>query len=231
MKQTKYVYILGILVFTLGSRIPVAFAAMHTLGTNISSPDGTVYTITVEGGQNVRRPYTSAGAFLSYGFNSWSNVIPASTDDMALTVGSFIAPQDGKIICSDRGNDKGTCYLISETQKIAFPSANIFTLQGFTFNHVLYGDVSFLQSGGIIQNPNQAHNPGVIVNKDGTLYFVGGDGGLWGFPDASTFTGWGYSFADAVAANSADRTLKVTYTLPARIPGMVSPYGQNSSTK
>src|SRR5579864_633724 len=100
-----------------------SFAAAHSAGVNVKSSDGTIYFITTDG---QRRPYTSAGAFLSYGLNSFGNVAVASAEDLSLPVGSFIPPQDGKIICSDRGGDKGTCYLISQSAKVGFPSAAIF---------------------------------------------------------------------------------------------------------
>src|SRR6185312_17234132 len=105
-------------IFAVGSAVAMslalgaplaALAAVHADGTNVSDASGTVYMIV--SGQ--RRPYTSAGAFLSYGFNSFASVAQASAEDLALPVGSFIPPQDGSIICSDRGSDKGTCYEIS----------------------------------------------------------------------------------------------------------------------
>src|SRR5450631_2288673 len=102
-----------------------AHAAAHAAGANVSSSDGTVWMIMPDG---TRRAYTSAGAFLSYGFNSWSQVVPASADDLALPAGSsFIPPQDGSIICSDRGSDKGTCYEVSGGMKFGFTSAAVFT--------------------------------------------------------------------------------------------------------
>jgi hypothetical protein len=63
-----------------------AFAAAHSVGQNVSTPDGTVWMI-FQGQSGVcRRAYTSAGAFLSYGFNSWSQVVAANSDDTALPV-------------------------------------------------------------------------------------------------------------------------------------------------
>src|SRR3989344_6514424 len=101
-----------------------AQAAVHAAGTNVLAPDGTVSMIMQDGS---RRPYTSAGAFLSFVFNSWSTVVQANADDLALAAGSFIPPQDGSIACSDRGDDKGTCYLVSGGQKAGFTSAGVFT--------------------------------------------------------------------------------------------------------
>src|ERR1700681_4659982 len=94
-------------LFAVGSAIAmtVAFAAplavhaaAHAAGTNVLSSDGTVWMIMPDG---PRRANTPAGAFLTYGFNSFSQVVPANADDLALTPGSFIPPQDGSIVCSD----------------------------------------------------------------------------------------------------------------------------------
>src|SRR5579884_2362210 len=97
-------------LFALGSTIAmvlgsfasltlVANAAVHAVGSNVLS-NGTVYFIN---GSGQKQPYTSAGAFLSYGFNSWSNVVAASPEDLALPTGPFVPPMDGSLI-----NDNGT---------------------------------------------------------------------------------------------------------------------------
>lgn len=108
-----YTHIAVIALFLWCISLVPAHANQHALGTHIAAPDGTVFTITSENGQTVRRPYTSAGDCLSYAFNPWASVVPASAEDLALPDGSLTPPQNGKIICSDRGTDKGTCYLIT----------------------------------------------------------------------------------------------------------------------
>lgn len=200
------------------SMIPsIALAAPHAEGTNVNK-GGTVGMII--GGQF--RPYTSAGAFLSYGFNSWSGVVEANADDNALPVGSFIPPQDGKIICSDRGSDKGTCYLITGAQKAGFTSAAVFTGLGFSFSRAMYGDVSWMTSTSNIDNTTAAHRPGVLVNNNGTVQLVGNNG-LLGIPDLATFNSWGYSFNDVVPANAADKAMSQTGVMAARVVGQLSP--------
>ena len=187
-------------------------------GTNINS-GGTIYLIT--GGQ--RRPYTSAGAFLSYGFNTWATVVTASQADLSLPVGSFIPPRDGKIICSNKGSDKGTCYLITQGQKAGFTSSAVFTGLGFSFSNTLSGDVSFLNAAPNIGNANEAHLPGVLINKNNTIYLVG-NGGLLGVPDMTTLAAWGYSLTDSVAANSADNSYAQIGIMGSHTPGALSPF-------
>jgi hypothetical protein len=196
----------------------LAFAAPHAVGTNIKTSDGTVYMISSEG---ARRPYNSAGAFTSYGFNSWSSVVNASQEDLYLPVGTQIPPQDGKIIC-DTKQRPGTCYLITSGWKIGFPSEQIFKDQGFSFSNALYGDVSFLGELQNIQSGQESHRPGVLVNKDGTVYLVSSTG-LVGIPNISVFNSWGYKFSDVVPANNADKALSVFGTLSMRQPGQLNP--------
>src|SRR5258708_22550113 len=117
----KKLFAVGVAASTvlLGLAPFAAQAGAHANGTKVVKSDGTVGMII--NGQF--RAYTSAGAFLSYGFNSFDSVVTANSDDLALPMGSFIPPQDGKVICSDRGADQGTCYLITAGQKAGFTSA------------------------------------------------------------------------------------------------------------
>ena len=198
----------------------VAKAAPHAAGTNVASSDGTVWMVMPDG---TRRAYTSAGAFLAYGFNSWSTVVQANADDLVLPAGSFIPPQDGSIICSDRGADKGTCYLITGATKAGFTSASVFTGRGFSFSNAQNGDVSWMGShASLINDTTSANLPGVLVNNNGTVQLVG-MGGLLGVPDLSTFNGWGYSFSKVVPANTADKAMAQTGVMAARTPGQLSP--------
>ena len=217
----KKIFAVGVAASTVFAAVApfVAFAAVHADGTNVSDASGTVSMIV--GGQ--RRPYTSAGAFLSYGFNSFASVVSASAEDLALPVGTFIPPQDGSIICSDRGADKGTCYQVSNAMKFGFTSAAVFTGLGFSFKNSMAGDVSWMSAGStLIGNTTMAHLPGTLVNNNGTVQLMGGSG-LLGVPDLATFNSWGYSFSKVVPANAADKAMSQTGVMVARMPGQLSP--------
>ncbi len=201
----------------------------HAVGTNVVDSSGTVYMINASG---QRQPYTSAGAFTSYGFNSFASVVPASSADLALPVGSFIPPQDGTIFCatSTKGSDvAGECSLITGGMKAAFTSAAVFTGLGFSFSHAQYGDSSFLTKTANITSASSAHLPGVLINKSGTVYLVGANG-LLGIPDLATFNSWGYSFANVVPANAADMSMTMTGVMAMRQPGQLSPTATTGST-
>lgn len=218
----KKVFAVGLAASTvlMGLAPLAAQAAAHAAGTNVLASDGTVFMIMSDG---TRRPYTSAGAFLSYGFNSWSTTVTANADDLALPVGSFIPPQDGSITCSDRGADKGTCYLITGAQKAGFTSAAVFTGRGFSFSNAQMGDVSWMGAySSLINDTTSANLPGVLVNNNGTVQLVG-TSGLLGIPDLSTFNGWGYRFSKVVPANAADKAMSQTGVMAARTPGQLSP--------
>lgn len=200
-----------------------AFAAAHAVGTNVKSADGTVWMIMPA---NCRRAYTSEGAFLSYGFNNWGSVQVANADDLALPVcpEGFIPPQDGGIIFSDRGADKGTGYVISEGKKYGFPTEAIFYAQGYTYAWAKWADVSWMTTGGVINDGAQAHLPGTLVNNNGTVQFVDTNG-LRGFPTPSVFSSWGYNFGMVVPANTADKAKSQVSVLGDRMAGYLSPTG------
>lgn len=217
----KKIFAVGTAIATALMGVPfVASAAAHAVGTNVNY-QGTIWMIT---SGNCRAAYTSAGAFTSYGFNSFATVVDASAEDLALPVcaSGFIPPQDGKLITSDRGADKGTTYLISGGMKRGFTSASVFTALGFKFSRGTVGDVSWMQSGANIDSGSSAHLPGVLINNGGTVQLVGNTG-LMGIPDIATFNSWGYSFADVVPANAADKAWTQTGVMTARQAGQLSP--------
>jgi hypothetical protein len=194
----------------------------HSAGSVVKTSDGTVWFITTDGH---RRAFTSGGAFLSYGFLSFAMVVDANSGDTALPAGSFIPPQDGKIICSDRDDSyakKGTCYLITAGKRAAFTSSAVFTGQGFSFARSTKGDVSFMPTDTNISSATAAHRAGVLVNNKGTIQLVG-TSSLMGIPSASVFQTWGYSFADTVTANAADKLMTQSGVMMSRVTGQLSP--------
>lgn len=190
----------------------------HEAGINIKTSDGTIYTITPD---KQRRPYTSAGAFLSYGFNNFASVVDANEGDLQLPVGLFVTPRDGSIVCSDRGTDKGTCYLITEGKKAGFTSATIFKALGFSFIDAINGDVSFMPTTDAISSSQQAHKIGTLINNAGTLQIVATQA-LIGIPSMQVLTSWGYNPARAVLANSFDKAYAQIKVLGERVAGTFS---------
>lgn len=180
----------------------------HSDYTNVSGSDGTVYRIQ----NNFRYPYTSAGAFLSYGFNRWADVVPATSGDMALPVSTytpsgatspttyFIPPRNGSLI-----NDKGTIYLITNGLRTGFASADVFLGLGYSFSNAQPGDTSFMVSLSPINSSSIVHPDGTIINDNGTIYLMK-DGYRAGFPNMQIFNSWGLKMSEAVPANSHDRS-------------------------
>ncbi len=190
--------------------------------------DGTVWFITSD---MQRRAFTSGGAFLSYGFLSFSQVMDATSEVTSLTAGAFIPPQDGGIFCATmtKGSDvAGECSLVTGGMKAAFTSSAVFTGQGFSFARADYGDSSFLTKTSNIDNAGAAHRAGVLINIDGTVYLVGSTT-LMGIPSVSVFESWGYSFADVVTANAADRSMAKGGIMASRTPGHLSPSTTSSN--
>lgn len=194
----------------------LAQAAAHSAGTNVLAPDGTVYFIRTNNTVlpdsdlwKTKMPYTSAGAFTSYKFNSWDTVVAANADDLALPNATnststftgparFAQPRPGALI-----NDNGTVYLVTEG-KAGFTNEAAFKGMGYSYKNVYPGDTSFLIPDGGISTDQCRHLHGSLVNDNGTLYLM-----LYmtklGVPTMAVLDSWGYWLEDAVPANSFDR--------------------------
>lgn len=185
----------------------------HPEDTHVLTPDGTVWRIVF----GMRMPYTSAGAFLSYGYNSWDKVVPANSADMALqasTAGypsktNYIPPRDGSLI-----NDKGTIYIVSDWHRRGFSSAKVFLDLGYSFNNAIPGDTSFLTTYTPISSSKREHAPGTVINDNGTLCFLQSPfraedktSGRQCFSSMTDFYDWGFKLSEVVPANSYDRNL------------------------
>jgi hypothetical protein len=187
----------------------------HPAGTNVRKSDGTVFMISNE---NKLRPYSSWVAFTSYGFNSQAAIVDANSGDLALPQGPVIYPADGKVYAST----DGTVYLMTAGRKAGFVSASVFLGLGFSFDQIIFGDLSSVPATDIISDTSSQHRQGVLINKAGTVLLVGSTGVI-GIPTIAVFDSWGLSFTDVVPSNSADNALSQTGVLAARIPGQMNP--------
>ncbi len=168
---------------------------------------GTVYYVD---GQS-RHPYTSAGAFLSYSFNSWPGVRPASAADIALPLStSFLTPRNGSLI-----NDHGTIYIITNGERAGFASEDVFKNLGYSYSNAAAGDTSFMITLPPIASASAIHPNGTAVNIDGTIYLID-NGKKIGIPNMQVFNSWGFKMNEAVTANSYDRQAPSGAVLNAR---------------
>jgi hypothetical protein len=204
--------------FTL---IDPASQGVHFSGTNIKGPDGTVYFID---SSNTRSAYTSAGAFLSYKYNSWASVVAATAADMELPLTKyvplgasqettyFIPPRNGSLF-----KDRGIVYLISNGQRTAFTSAKVFLNAGYSFSNIQQGDTSFMVTLVPINSSDTAHADGTLINDAGTV-FVMKNGYRVGFPSLASLNSWGYSAPEVVPANANDLKVQISGVASKRRP-------------
>ncbi len=198
----------------------------HPDGTNVKSVDGTVYRIS--GG--ARYPYTSAGAFLSYGYNSWADVQIANAADMALSIPTctksgtdtqqpcYIVPRDGSLI-----NDNGTIYIITDNYRIGFATAPVFINLGYSFTDALPGDTSFLTALAPLNTDQMAHPSGTVINDNGTICVIAspfrtgtGSSNKKCFSSLADMNSWGIRNYEILPANNFDRQLPMGGVVPAR---------------
>lgn len=202
---------------------------VHPEGTNVATPDGIVWRIN----SGVRQPYTSAGAFLSYGYNNWADVKVANSADLALPSNSrctpaaggpdrpcFISPRDGSLI-----NDNGTVYIISDGYRYGFANAQAFLGLGYSFSHALPGDTSFLSTGAPINTADIPHPSGTVVNDNGTICvinspFRSGSGKVTRgcFSTLADMNSWGIRDYEILPANRQDKLIPIERIISARTP-------------
>jgi hypothetical protein len=189
----------------------------HPAGTNVRAPNGVVYYINTQG---LRMPYASAGAYRSYKFNTWENLVQANSADLALpiktyqdaagnTKTSFRLHREGSLV-----NDKGTVYLISNGSRHGFASDKVFRGLGFSYKNVYPGDTSYMATSSVIDSINRAHFAGMIINDNGTIYLLD-DSGKYGIPSVAVLDRIGYWLTDAVPANSYDKQLPLHFNFDA----------------
>lgn len=226
MTSLRRLFTLAVAASTaLAVLVPVvpAYAAPHGAGSLVKDPNGPAVFFLP--GDGTRRGFTSAGALESYGFLSFSQVVTANAEDMALPQGPLVPPRDGGIFCAtaNDGTDvAGECALITGGQKAAFTSEAVFKGLGFSFARAKYGSSAFLSKTTNISNTTDAHRAGVLVQNGTTVQMVGTNG-LLGFPSPEVFQSWGYSFADVVPSNAADRTMTQNGVVAMRVAGQLNP--------
>lgn len=224
----KFVTVASTVALAASMLVLPATTHAASAGEVYKTTDGTVWFITSD--MN-RRPFTSWGAFQSYGFLSQAMIKEADSTVTALPAGAFIAPQDGRIFCATatKATDvAGECSLITGGQKAAFTSSAVFGSQGFSFANAFNGDSSFLSKTTNIDNGSAQHRAGVLVNNGGTVQLIV-SGGLWGVPSMDVFNSWGWKASDVVPANSADKLLAQTGIIPGRMPGQLVPTATTSN--
>ena len=206
---------------TAGGQITLFYKKITVVGV-VAPQDGSPYNTVINGtvyrvASGKRYPYSSAAAFLSYGFNSWTRLVPGGATEQDLPVAadasgktSFVVPRSGSLV-----NDHGTIYLITGGKRQGFASAQAFLGLGYSFKNVLVGDTAFMDSLPPITTSSMAHPSGTIVNDHSTFYLMAGDL-RQGIPSLAVFNSWGVQLREVVSANDFDRQIPAGEVLQAR---------------
>lgn len=175
---------------------------------------GTFYLI-----QNgVRHGITNPGMLFSYGLE-FKDAVTAGASDLALPLGEILQPGDGALV---RSQEDQTVYLVSNRQRYGFVSAQVFFALGFNFSSVLVvtnPELQALPRAVNLSNPTAAHLPGLDINRGGTIYWIGQDGQLHGYPSVNVYNSWHVdnNFSQVVPANAADAALFVGSNVDYRV--------------
>lgn len=177
--------------------------------------NGTFYLVTGAQSEGITNP----GILNSYGF-SFNQAQPHPTaEDLNLPIGPNLLPNNGALV---KTAQNPTIYLISEGQRYGFTSPAVFNDLGFNFSNVLTVTAPELDQepiGAVISSPTAQHLPGVDINDNGTIYRIGPDNQLHGYPSLAVYNSWHLvnDFSNIVPANAADVGLPVGILVIARI--------------
>jgi len=186
-----------------------ASAAVHSDGCVVLS-GGVVYLVT----GNTRRGFTSAEVFASSGYN-FSQVVSATAEDNALTVGPIMTYADGTLV---KGPNDPLVYLVAAGQKRPFVSGAVFLGLGYSFANIQQAPVntfSDLPTGTNLDNATIAHPAGTLANVSGTVFQMTVTGKM-GIPSMDVFNSYGFNFKNVVAGNASDASAANAGTLSAR---------------
>jgi hypothetical protein len=157
-----------------------------------------------------RQGITSPGILNSYGLG-FKDAVLATSSDLVLPQGGLLPPANGSLV---KSLQDPTVYLISNGQRYGFISAVVFKALGYNFGSVLTvtnPELLALPNAGNLSGFQAAHLPGTDVNLKGTIYWIGTDNRLYGYPSLAVYNSWHKynDFSTVVKANLADQTLPV----------------------
>jgi hypothetical protein len=183
-------------------------------GLRLINSNGTFYFIV----NGVRHGITNPGMLYTYGF-TFAMGQTASANDLGLPSGSLLTPNDGGLVKSPQD---ATVYLISNQQRYAFTSAAVYLALGFKWASVLLvtnPELQALPRAADLNNGSAGHLAGLDINRNGTVYWVGPDNQLHGYPSLAVFNSWHLpnDFTRVVPANAADNSLPVGSLVSQRV--------------
>jgi len=154
----------------------------------------------------------------SYGF-SFKDARLATQNDLLLPEGPLLTPGDGSLV---KSAEDQTVYLISNQQRYGFTSEQVYFALGFSFKSVLIVTNPELQSlprSANIDNGEAKHLPGLDINQNGTVYWIGQDSQLHAYPSLSVYNSWHVEndFSRVVPSNTADSQAPIGGMVGARI--------------
>ena len=208
-------YIINNTLTTVVGTSPSSTPVVSSGSMRLVNINGTYYLI-IDG---VRHGITNPGMLNSYGFRL-ADAVAATAADIALPEGSLLLPGEGALVKSVQDQ---TVYLISGQQRYGFTSATVFTSLGFKFASVLVvtnPELQALAKADALLNDGKArHLPGLDINRNGTVYWIGYDSQLHGYPDLAAYNSWHIKndFTRVVPANAADMNLPQGGLVGARI--------------
>lgn len=174
---------------------------------------GTVYQ--VSGG--MKHGFTSAAVFTGQGFN-FGQVVSGSLAGVPAgdNVGSASAAHlEGTLVV----DSSGTVWMITATGRKGVPSAGVLYSYGAMFSDVVAANAADL---ALANEGNATFRTGALVSDAGTIFAVTATTKR-GFPTASCFTGFGFSFSSVVSGSTSGLTAGANFCASSTTPTTPTP--------
>lgn len=175
--------------------LPQGANATYADGTLVND-GGTIFIIS--GGQ--KRGFTSGSVFTGLGY-SFANVV---NDSLAgYTQGANV---DSATMAHPAGtlvNASGTIWHMMGSERHGIPTMAVFQSHGFSLSKAVPANAADL---AVAAGANKGYRVGAIVNDGGTVYAITSATEKRGFPSASCYTDFGFTWAMAIAGSTAGYT-------------------------
>lgn len=119
--------------------------------------------------------------------------------------------KDGTLLIDNR-----IIYILEYGRKRPFASLNAFQALGYRLSDVVPANTSGIVLGSGVFTAQQRHSRGVLVNINGTIYFMGTDY-RYPFPSEAVLKSWGNNFREVVPGNSYDEAVPLGSVITTKI--------------
>lgn len=196
-------------VFSSVVTTPTTDSIIHPDGGVVLGKDKkTVYVIS----SGKKRGFATPEEYNSQGF-VFSDILKATASDLQLPEGPVVPFADGTLVLDT--SDGRTIYMIDNSTKRGFATADVFTGLGYAFNKAVKGNLKNYPTGAPVTSAVEPHPEGALVRDGDKVYKIFQDGKKR-ILSQDVLNSWHWTENKIVKANDADLKLLEIGLMPYR---------------